>query len=117
MSDQLRGSEPLDLLLWLLRLRRRFRVTGASMSPVLRPGEEVLVDPGAYRRRPPQPGDIVVVQHPYQSDLRLIKRVVEVLDDGCFRLAGDNSAESSDSRAFGPMSPALLLGRVTSRFP
>jgi len=87
------------------------------MSPVIRPGEEVLVDTGAYRGRPPQPGDIVVVRHPYQSGLWIIKRVVEVLDDGRFRLAGDNPGESSDSRAFGPMSPALLLGRVTSRFP
>jgi len=107
----------LELLLWLLRLRKRFRVTGASMLPLLEPGQEVLIDQRAYRQRPPQPGDIVVAQHPYQPGLKIIKRVTAVSIDGRYFLQGDNPHESSDSRSFGAVSPQLILGQVTSRFP
>jgi nickel-type superoxide dismutase maturation protease len=117
MGDELKSSDSMELLLWILRLRRRVRVAGASMSPLLHPGDEVLVDVRAYRGKPPRIGDIVVARHPYQSRLQIIKRVVKVLEDGSYHLAGDNPIESSDSRAFGAMSPMLLLGRVTSRFP
>lgn len=84
--------------------------------PLLKPGDEVLIDPLAYRRQPPQPGDIVVAQHPFQSDLRMVKRVKSTLEDGRCYLAGDNPLESSDSRSFGPVTPRHILGRVTSRF-
>jgi nickel-type superoxide dismutase maturation protease len=101
-----------ELLLWILRLRRRYRVAGASMFPLLTAGDEVLVDPRAYRQQPPQIGDIVIAQHPAQADLQLIKRVAEVMGDGRCHLQGDNANESSDS-----LIPAnLILGRVTSKF-
>ena len=86
------------------------------MVPLLKPGDEVLVDPRAYRRLPPRPGDIVVARHPYRTDLRLVKRVAEVLDNGHCLLQGDNPAESTDSRVYGPLPPERILGRVTSRF-
>ncbi len=117
MSDELKDSVLSELLLWLLRLRRRFRVTGASMIPVLKPGDEVLVNPRAYRRMPPNPGDIVLVQHPYKIDLKLVKRVTSRLEDGRCYLEGDNRTESTDSRTFGPVAPEKILGQVTSRFP
>lgn len=107
---------PREFLLWLLRLRRRFRVVGASMAPMLQAGDEVLVDPRAYRRSRPHPGDIVVAQHPYRSDCHIVKRVAAVLEDGRCVLEGDNSLESTDSHAFGPLAPELILGRVTCRF-
>jgi len=99
-----------ELLLWLLRRRRRFRVAGNSMLPVLKPGDEVLADPFAYRRRPPQPGDIVIARHPLQNNLHLIKRISAVLDDGRCRLEGDNPAESTDSRAFGMVTLITCAG-------
>jgi nickel-type superoxide dismutase maturation protease len=105
-----------ELLLWLLRRRRRFRVTGESMLPVLKPGDVVLADPFAYRHSCPQPGDIVIARHPLRQDVTLIKRVSAVLEDGRCRLEGDNPAESTDSRAFGAVVPEQVRGRVTSRF-
>ncbi len=87
------------------------------MAPLLQPGQQVLLHPGAYRRRPPRVGDIVVARHPLQPELKLVKRVVAVLDDGRVALRGDNAGASSDSRAFGPLPPAHILGRVSSRFP
>jgi nickel-type superoxide dismutase maturation protease len=101
-----------EVILWILRLRRRYSVTGASMFPLLKAGDEVLADPGAYRQQPPAVGDIVVAQHPGQAGLQIIKRVAEVEGDGRCHLKGDNSEASSDS--FVPHH--LILGRVTSKF-
>ena len=102
----------LELLCWLLRRRRRFRVSGRSMTPLLHPGDEVLVAPKARVR----PGDIIVARHPFRQDLELIKLVTHVDADGRVRLEGLNSAESSDSRTLGTISPELIRGRVSSRF-
>ena len=105
-----------ELLLWLLRRRRRFRVAEMSMAPLLEPGDEVLVDPRAYRQQRPLPGDIVIAQHPSRPDFKLIKRVTAVFEDGRLFLQGDNLAESNDSRAFGALPPDHILGKVTSKF-
>ena len=103
-----------ELLLWLLRRRQRFRVTGTSMVPLLKPGDEVLIDLNAYAQHPPYVNDVVVAQHPYR-DIKLIKRVIALEDGRCF-LKGDNALESTDSRTFGAVKPEQILGRVTSRF-
>ncbi|WP_424094415.1 nickel-type superoxide dismutase maturation protease [Moorena producens] len=105
-----------ELALWILRKRLRFRVTGLSMTPLLKPGEEILIDPRAYRHIPPKVGDIVVVRHPYQNQLRLVKRVSLVLEDGRCFLEGDNLLESTDSRSFGLVDSQQIIGKVTSRF-
>jgi len=105
-----------EFVLWLLRRRRRMRVTGNSMLPLLKPGDEVLIDPYAYQAASPQPGDVVVTQHPYQINLRLIKRVSSVVAENRYMLFGDNPAESTDSRVFGAVPLEKILGKVTSRF-
>ncbi|HSM80147.1 MAG TPA: nickel-type superoxide dismutase maturation protease [Nodosilinea sp.] len=112
----LRPSRPADVGLWLLRQRRRFRVVGESMLPLLEPGVEVLIDPTAYRRQRPLPGDLVVAYHPHQPGLRLIKWVVYVEAGGCF-LKGLNAAASTDSRDYGLVPHDKILGRVVCRFP
>lgn len=112
----LRDASSKEYLLWLLRQRRRFRVSGPSMLPGLQPGEEVLIDPGAYSYCAPSPGDVVVAEHPKQPGLRLIKRVIAVLDTEACLLVGDNPDASTDSRNFGAVSKQLILGKVTSRF-
>ncbi len=86
------------------------------MLPLLKPGDEVLVNPTAYQHAPPRPGDIVVAWHPRQSNLRLVKRVTAVYDDGRYDLTGDNPNESTDSRFFGPVAAGKIVGQVTSRF-
>ena len=104
------------LLLLILRKRHRLRVTGSSMTPLLEPGEEILFDPKAYRHSLPQIGDIVVAQHPYQAK-QIVKRVAVVLEDGSCFLQGDNSNASTDSRSYGFIPLAKILGRVTCKFP
>lgn len=86
------------------------------MSPMLQPGDEVLVDSHAYRRHPPIPGDIIVAQHPFQANTKIIKRVKTVTPDGRCFLIGDNPNESSDSHSMGSLLPKQIIGRVTSRF-
>ena len=87
------------------------------MSPLLMPGDEVLINPGAFRQDLPCVGDIVVARHPYITDQKIVKRIVAITEDGRCHLQGENSdsLESSDSRSFGAVPPKLLLGRVTSR--
>lgn len=114
--SQLRDSRPTDVVLWLLRQRRRFRIVGESMRPLLEAGTEVLIDPSAYRLQSPAPGDLVVAHHPQQPGLRLIKWVVYVDEQGCF-LKGLNAAASTDSREFGLVAYGAILGQVVCRFP
>ncbi|NMF85365.1 nickel-type superoxide dismutase maturation protease [Nodosilinea sp. P-1105] len=112
----LRSSRLRDIALWLLRRRQRFRVTGRSMVPLLKPGEEVLLNPRAYRRSDPQLGDLVVAIHPTCPHLRLIKWVVYG-EGGDYFLGGINTAASTDSRDFGLVPGHCLLGQVVCRFP
>lgn len=105
-----------ELILWLLGKRKRFRVTGNSMFPLLTPGEEVLIDLNIYQKQLPEVGDIVIAQHPTQKDLQLIKRVVTVKENGSCLLLGDNPTASTDSRKFGEVKLHLIQGRVTCRF-
>lgn len=45
----MRESNGKEILLWLVRKRRRYRVKGDSMLPFLSADDEVLVNLNAYR--------------------------------------------------------------------
>ena len=105
-----------EFFLWLLGLRRRYRVSGNSMLPQLKPGEDVLIDRQAYKDKIPQPQDLVVAFHPNKTELKIIKRIATVSRDRGVFLLGDNPLESTDSRDFGVISLDALYGKVTSRF-
>ncbi|WP_088243713.1 nickel-type superoxide dismutase maturation protease [Calothrix rhizosoleniae] len=104
------------LLLLLLGVRRRLRITGSSMIPLLQPGEEILFNPQAYQQKFPQEDDIVVAQHPFQNQ-KIVKRVAVVLEDGSCFLIGDNPLASTDSRSYGFVTKDKILGQVTHKFP
>lgn len=55
-----------------------YLVEGESMEPTLHTSERLLVNKFVYRLRPPQPGEIVVLQDPGQPRRELIKRIVAV---------------------------------------
>jgi type IV secretory pathway protease TraF len=46
----------------------------------------------------------------------MVKRVSRTLEAEHYYLEGDNPAESSDSRTFGPVRLDQILGQITSRF-
>lgn len=85
------------------------------MWPTIPAGRSVLVDLRAYRSAPPRPGDIVLLAHPKQADLVVVKRITQV-DEDTATVHGDNTHDSSDSRAWGPVPLDHILGRVECLF-
>ena len=81
------------------------------MAPTLQPGDWLLVDPAAFRRHAPQPGQLVVARDPRQHRRELVKRVAAVDVDGRLLLAGDARLASTDSRTFGGVDVTAVAGR------
>jgi signal peptidase I len=79
----------------------------------LLPGDIVLVDTHAYDNTLPTVSDIVLARHPYQKDLIIIKRVVDLTPEGRLVLYSDNLRAGSDSRQLGTISMQRVIGRVT----
>jgi nickel-type superoxide dismutase maturation protease len=86
-------------------------VTGPSMYPTLKHGDQLLVQ----YKAPVKAGDVAVLKHPLQQDLLIVKRLVERRDGGWWVL-GDNPAAEGDSRLFGTVPDELLLARVLGRY-
>lgn len=91
---------------------RRALVTGPSMAPTLRHGDQVLVLMGAAAAAR-RPGAIVVVQLP--DGTLSVKRLLTAAEDGRVWVEGDNPFGSTDSRSLGPLSPDAVRGRVLLR--
>lgn len=95
-------------------------VEGSSMEPSLHNGEAVVVFRAAYGLRmpwgylfrwaEPHPGDVVVFITP--SGEHAVKRCSRLLQSDRFYALGDNADESYDSRSYGPVSTAFILGKV-----
>lgn len=86
-------------------------VTGPSMVPTLYHGDVLVVQ---HRGRI-RPGDIVVLRHPFQQDLLVVKRAAERREGGWWVL-GDNPYAGGDSTDYGAVPDDLVLGRVRLRF-
>jgi len=92
---------------------RRVRVEDESMRPTLQPGDRLLVDSRAYRDRLPGVGEIVILVDPADPGRWLVKRVAAV--DPARRtvdVRGDAVDLARDSRRFGPVPFASLVGRA-----
>jgi nickel-type superoxide dismutase maturation protease len=85
----------------------RLQVEGVSMVPVLAPGDRILV----LRTDQIAVGDIIACTDPDGSEAILVKRVSGV-DRNSVRVEGDNFGASRDSRHFGPVPRAAIIGRV-----
>lgn len=86
-------------------------VTGPSMVPTLRHGDRLLLRYGGVVR----PGDIVVLRHPFQQDLLVVKRAVERREGGWWVL-GDNPYAGGDSTDYGVVPDELVLGKAYFRY-
>ena len=91
---------------------RRVLVTGPSMAPALRHGDQLLVDVRPVRR-PTRAGDVVMVHLPERP--LSVKRVTRVEADGRVWIEGDNSFGSTDSRDLGAVPAEAVTGRVVLR--
>jgi nickel-type superoxide dismutase maturation protease len=82
------------------------------MEPALRAGDWIVV---SSLWRPPRIGAIVLVRDPRDRENLMLKRVAAVGDGTC-TLLGDRAEESTDSRTFGPVPLANVLGRAVFRY-
>ena len=101
----------------LVGLLRAIKIEGNSMAPVINSGDIVLFVPRSYTPFSKSYvsisiGDIVLARHPYMGSIKLLKRVREIDSAGKLFLAGDNEAESTDSRTLGWFAPKEIEGRV-----
>lgn len=86
-------------------------VTGPSMAPTLLDGDRLLVRFGGGVR----PGDIVVLRHPFQQDLLVVKRAAERRPGGWWVL-GDNAFAGGDSTDYGTVPEDLVLATARLRY-
>lgn len=89
----------------------RVRIIGPSMEPALRNGEWWLARRGGRLKK----GDVALVRHPLRPHLVTVKRLDHRVDDGWWVL-GDNESMSEDSRQYGPVSDADVVGRLVFRY-
>ncbi|MDQ2726961.1 MAG: nickel-type superoxide dismutase maturation protease [Actinomycetota bacterium] len=89
----------------------RVSVAGTSMIPTFEPGERLLVSRWARWTV----GSIIALPDPREPRRMLVKRIRSVGPDGV-EVQGDNEGASTDSRAFGPVPPACIAGRVIYRY-
>lgn len=85
-------------------------VYNPSMQPTLRPGDRLVVKYGSRVR----PGAVVVLRHPFQHDLLIVKRAVERRSGGWW-VVGDNPQVRNDSREFGAVPDDLVVARAWVR--
>jgi nickel-type superoxide dismutase maturation protease len=86
-------------------------VEGPSMVPTLYQGDRLLVRYGARVK----PGQVVVLRHPLQQNLLIVKRAVGRRDGGWWVLA-DNPTAGADSTVYGTVPEEFVLGRVLARY-
>jgi len=90
----------------------RVAVAERSMEPTLRPGDWLLV----LRTGRVRPGQLVVAWHPSRPSLLLVKRALRREPGGWWLQSDSPNGSAADSRAFGPVPPALIQGRVLLRY-
>jgi nickel-type superoxide dismutase maturation protease len=110
----------LALVAWavLARCVHRVEVRGASMEPTLLDGDRLVVvsRPWGDRLRPAA-GDVVAVADPRDTGRVLVKRVASVdRVAATLEILGDAPDASTDSRDFGPVPVASVVGRVVHRY-
>jgi len=100
------------------RCLHRVVVVGGSMAPSLLEGDRLVAvsrpwGPPVH----PAVGDVVALADPRTPDRILVKRVASVdRSAGTVEVLGDAPDASTDSRDFGPVPTASLVGRVVHRY-
>lgn len=86
------------------------------MIPTLYPGEVILVQPYVADQMTLRIGDVVTFRHSRYPNEALVKRIFQIHSDQQIDVRADNVDEGTDSRQFGCISQADILGKVTCLF-
>jgi nickel-type superoxide dismutase maturation protease len=89
---------------------RVFKVTGDSLYPAFRQGDFVLISKIPFWFNRLRVGEAVVFNHPVYG--QMIKQIERILDGGRAVFVVGLDEFSVDSRQFGPVARADLLGKV-----
>ncbi len=79
------------------------------MRPTLSPGDLVIFRRVNPRMMTPSKGNIVLINHPLNTQLLIIKRIYGISANG-IEVRGDNELVSTDSRQFGLVHKDYLYG-------
>lgn len=88
----------------------RFVISGRSMEPTFREGQTLLVSAIPYLFQQPRIGEVVVIKDSRDGRL-LLKRITKKEEDSFF-VVGDSPKDSTDSRTFGSITKADIVGKV-----
>ena len=95
------------------------------MQPGYKQGERLLISQILLKFSPPTEGDVVVIQHPNDSEKQILKRIIGIpgdrvegveLGSGEYFVLGDNKGKSEDSRHFGKIIRDQILGKVWFKY-
>lgn len=88
----------------------RVVLTSGSMSPAVDPGDIVLTRPTP---RAVTPGAVLVFRNPNKTQGLITHRMIQVLDDGCYRTKGDANAQPD----IVPVCPDKVVGQALVLVP
>jgi nickel-type superoxide dismutase maturation protease len=90
----------------------RVKVAERSMEPALAPGDWLLV----RRTTRVRPGQVVIARNPGDGGMLLVKRIGRAQGAGWWLESDNKQASAVDSRRFGPVPGADIVGRVLFRY-
>ena len=88
----------------------KYKITGASMFPTLKPSQNILVNKLIFLFSKPKIGDIIALKDPRTGKI-LIKRIT-ASQNSKYYVIGDNKSASTDSRVFGWIGKKDIIGKV-----
>lgn len=88
-----------------MTLLQKFKVSGHSMMPTLKPNQEILVSSIPYLFRSPKVGDVIAFKMGRQYIVKRLKKATS----NRFQVAGDNQ---NDSKDFGWIERKSIIGKV-----
>lgn len=103
-----------EIFLWVLQLRKKYRVEGHSMMPLLKPGDQIMVK--KVKKDELSVNDIVIFKHPFDKKKKLVKQIDKIYDKNRLVVSGINKEDSLDSRSLGIINKKLIIGRLSSLF-
>lgn len=112
MKKELPDADAVEKQAYLQGFRQIFVIKGNSMLPTLKNDDCVIFNPELK----PKIGDIILFQHPFIQNLKVVKRISEITPEGNFIVLGDNPSESTDSRSYGAILAKNILGVAVCRF-